>query len=117
MEQAEDGLIRGVLLPSQGAQVAVEDVRLGQLILAALHQLSFHHILDVLHQQTGPVQCAYCIGDGIDALLVDAVFRIHSGVGFLDGDNDLHPVKIHRVSVSLDYFHRENLHIIPMRPA
>ena len=107
VEQAEDGLVGGVLLPSQRAEVAVEDVGFGELVLAALHQLPFHHILDVLHQQPGPVQRAYCIGDGIDALLVDAVFWVHSGVGLLDGDNDLRPVKIHRVAVSLDYFHWE----------
>ena len=56
VEQVQDGLVCGVLLPGQGADVAVDDIGLGQLIFAGLHQFAFYHVLDVLHQQPGPVQ-------------------------------------------------------------
>ena len=107
VEQVQDGLVCGVLLPGQGADVAVDDIGLGQLIFAGLHQFAFYHVLDVLHQQPGPVQRLHGIGDGVDLFLGDPKLRVYRIVGLLDGNDDFHAIKIDCVPVSLNDFHRK----------
>ena len=105
-DQGEDGLVGGVGLAHQGPGVAVDDVGLGQLVLAGGHQLGLHHILYVLHQQAlAALGGRHRVGDVVDGGLVQAVGLVHRLVGLLDGGYDLRAVELNDGIVSLDHFH------------
>ena len=93
VEQAEDAFVGGVLLPNQGAVIAVDDVVLGQNILVLLHQLSLHHVLNVLHQQTAPMPLLNGTGDPLDHILADPFFLVYRVIRLLNGGHNFAPVK------------------------
>ena len=111
--QRQNGLVGGVGLAHQRPRIAVDDVRLGQLVLAGGHQLGLHHVLNILHQQAlAAAGGGHGVRDGVDGPLVDAVGLVHRGVGLLDGLHDLRTVEFDDGIVSLDDFHCRHPYIV-----
>ena len=104
-DQGQDGFVGGVGLAHQSPGVAVDNIGLGQLVLARGHEFGLHHVLDVLHQQALTALSGYGVGNGVDGCLVKAVGLIHGLVGLLNGDNNLRAVKIDGGAVAFDDFH------------
>ncbi len=104
-DQAQDGFIGGVGLPDQGPVVAVDDVGLGQFIMPPDHDLFFHHVLDVFHQQSLFVLVFHKGSNLFDVFLSQPFLSFHCLVGFGYGSDDFIPVKRNRGSVPFDNLH------------
>ena len=70
-----------------------------------LHQPLLHQVLDILHQHPGAFEGLNAVDHRVDAVLGQPLIGGYLCIGLLYGTDDLTPVVIDDVSVSLDYFH------------
>ena len=104
-QQGQDGLVGGVGLAHQGPVIAIDDIGFGQVELVLLHQPLLHQVLDILHQHPGALEGLDAVDHRVDAVLGQPLIGGDLCIGLLYGTDDLTPVVIDDVSVSLDYFH------------
>ena len=104
-QQGQDGLVGGVGLAHQGPVIAVDDIGFGQVELVLLHQPLLHQVLDILHQHPGAFEGLDAVDHRVDAVTGQPLLGGYRCIGLLYGTDDLAPVVIDDVSVSLDDFH------------
>ena len=107
-DQAQDGFIGGIGLADQGPVVPIDDIGLSQFVPATDHDLFFHHILDIFHQQTLFVLMFYKRSNLFDIFLGKPLVFFYGFIRFRDGRYDFAPVKGNGRAVSLYYFHCHN---------
>ena len=104
-DQRKNGFVSGIGLTHQSTLVTIDNISLGQLKFTLVHQAMLHHILNILYQKTHAITLLHMLGNLLDFVLLDSIFRLYSRICLLNSNDYLAAIEVYGGAITLNDLH------------